>query len=43
MIKIFEREIPNRMDELTIEQFEKVTEITNNQELDNIDRYIKNF
>jgi len=43
MIKIFEREIPNRMDELTIEQFEKVTEITNNQELDNIDRYIKIF
>lgn len=43
MIKIFEREIPNKMDELTIEQFEKVTEITNNQELDNIDRYIKIF
>jgi hypothetical protein len=43
MIKIFDREIPNRMDELTIEQFEKVTEITNNQELDNIDRYIKIF
>jgi hypothetical protein len=43
MIKIFEREIPNRMDELTIEQFEKVTEITNNKELDNIDRYIKIF
>jgi len=43
MIKIFEREIPNKMDELTIEQFEKVTEITNNQELDNIERYIKIF
>ena len=43
MIKIFEREIPNKMDELTIEQFEKVTEITNNKELDNIDRYIKIF
>lgn len=43
MIKIFEREIPNKMDELTIEQFEKVTEISNNQELDNIERYIKIF
>jgi len=43
MIKIFEREIPNKMDELTIEQFEKVTEITNNKELDNIERYIKIF
>lgn len=43
MIKIFEREIPNKMDELTIEQFEKVSELNNNQELDNIDRYIKIF
>ena len=43
MIKIFEREIPHKMDELTIEQFEKVTEITNNKELDNIERYIKIF
>lgn len=43
MIQIFGRDIPNKMDELTIEQFEKVTEITNNQELDNIDRYIKIF
>ena len=43
MIKIFDREIPNKMDELTIEQFEKVTEITNNKELDNIERYIKVF
>jgi hypothetical protein len=43
MIKIFEREIPNKMDELTIEQFEKVTEITNNKELDNIERYVKLF
>ena len=43
MIKIFEREIPHKMDELTIEQFEKVTEITNNKELDNMERYIKIF
>lgn len=43
MIKIFERDIPNKMDELTIEQFEKVTEITNNKELDNIERYVKIF
>lgn len=43
MIKIFEREIPNLMSELTIEQFEKVSELTNNKELDNIDRYIKIF
>jgi len=43
MIEIFGKNIPNKMDELTIEQFEKVTELTNNKEIDNIDRYVKIF
>ncbi len=34
MIKLGSKEIPNVINELTIEQFEKVSEFTNNQELD---------
>jgi hypothetical protein len=43
MITIFEREIPNKMSELTIEQFEKISQILNNQEFDNIEKYVEMF
>lgn len=43
MITIFDREIPNKMDELTIEQFEKISQILNNQEFDNIEKYVEMF
>ena len=43
MILIFDREIPNKMDELTIEQFEKISQILNNQEFDNIEKYVEMF
>lgn len=43
MISIFDREIPNKMDELTIEQFEKISQILNNQEFDNIEKYVEMF
>ena len=43
MINILGRDIPNALDELTIEQFETITEINNNQELDPIDKHLKIF
>jgi hypothetical protein len=43
MLTIFEKEIPNKMDELTIEQFEKISQILNNKELDNIEKYMEMF
>lgn len=43
MITILNREIPNQLDELTIEQFEAITDINNNQELDPIDKHLKVF
>lgn len=43
MIQIFDQEIPNKMDELTIEQFEKISQILNNQEFDNIEKYVEMF
>lgn len=43
MITILGREIPNTMDELTIEQFEEITEIANDKDLDNIDRHLRIF
>jgi hypothetical protein len=43
MIQVFDQEIPNKMDELTIEQFEKISQILNNQEFDNIERYVEMF
>lgn len=43
MISIFDREIPNKMDELTIEQFERISQILNNQEFDNIEKYVEMF
>jgi hypothetical protein len=43
MINLLGRDIPNKVDELTIEQFELITEISNNQDIDPIDRYLQIF
>ena len=43
MIQIFDQEIPNKMEELTIEQFEKISQILNNQDFDNIEKYVEMF
>jgi hypothetical protein len=43
MIKILDREIPNQIDELTIEQFETITDINNDTSLDPIDKHLKVF
>lgn len=43
MITILGREIPHTLDELTIEQFEIITEISNNKDIDNIDRHLQIF
>lgn len=43
MITVFDREIPNKMTELTIEQFEKISQILNNKEFDNIEKYVEMF
>lgn len=43
MITILGREIPHTLDELTIEQFETITEISTNKDIDNIDRHLQIF
>jgi hypothetical protein len=43
MVTILGREIPNRIEELTIEQFESITDINNNKELDPVDRHLQIF
>lgn len=43
MITILNREIPNQLEELTIEQFEAITEINNDPNLDPIDKHLKVF
>ena len=43
MVTILNREIPNRIEELTIEQFEAITDINNNKEIDPIDRHLQVF
>lgn len=43
MIQIKDYEIPNRIDELTIEQFQKVSEIQNDLGLSMIDKHLKTF
>ena len=43
MITILGKEIPNRLDELTIDQFEVITELSNNKELDAVDRHLQIF
>lgn len=43
MISVFDREIPNKMNELTIDQFERISQILNNKEFDNIEKYVEMF
>jgi hypothetical protein len=43
MVTILGKEIPNRIEELTIEQFEAITDINNNKEIDPVDRHLQIF
>jgi hypothetical protein len=43
MITILNREIPNQVEELSIEQFEAITDINNDPNLDPIDKHLKVF
>lgn len=43
MIEVFGRNIANKMNEINIEEFEKISAIHNNKELDNIEKQIKIF
>jgi hypothetical protein len=43
MIKILDREIPNLITELTVEQFEKLTDFNSDTTLDPIERHLKIF
>lgn len=43
MIEVLGRQIANKMNEINIEEFEKISAIHNNQELDNIEKQIKVF
>ena len=43
MIEVLGRNIANKMNEINIEEFEKISAIHNNSELDNIEKQIKVF
>lgn len=43
MITILGRDIPNTLDELTIEQFEVITELSSNSSIDPVDKYLQIF
>jgi len=43
MIELFGKEIPSRMDELTLEQFQKISAIHNNDEYDTLEKHCKVF
>jgi len=43
MIEVLGRQIANKMNEITVEEFEKISAIHNNKELDNIEKQIKVF
>lgn len=43
MIEVLGRQIANKMNEINIEEFEKISNIHNNKELDNIEKQIKVF
>ena len=43
MIEVFGRNIANKMNEINIEEFEKISAIHNDKELDNIEKQIKVF
>lgn len=43
MVKILDKEIPNQLNELTIQQFEDITSIHAQQDLDAIEKHLKVF
>ena len=43
MINIFGKEIPSKMDELTLEQFQKISAIHNSDEYDTLEKHCKVF
>ena len=43
MIELFGKEIPSKMDELTVEQFQKISAIHNNEEYDTLEKHCKVF
>lgn len=43
MIQIYGTDIPNQLDELTVEQFDYLNKIENNTELDTIEKWIEKF
>ena len=43
MIELFGKEIPSKMDELTLEQFEKISAIHNSEEYDILEKHCKVF
>lgn len=43
MIQIFGNDIPNQLNELTVEQFDYLNKIENNTELDTIEKWIEKF
>ena len=43
MINIFGKEIPSKMEELTLEQFQKISAIHNNEEYDTLEKHCKVF
>jgi hypothetical protein len=43
MIELFGKEIPSKMEELTLEQFQKISAIHNNDEYDTLEKHCKVF
>jgi hypothetical protein len=43
MIQMYGVEIPNQLNELTVQQFDELNKIENNQELDTIEKWIEKF
>jgi hypothetical protein len=43
MVQIFGKEIPSQMSELTLEQFQKISAIHNNEEYDTLEKHCKVF
>ena len=43
MINLFGKEIPSKMDELTLEQFQKISAIHNDEEYDTLEKHCKVF
>ena len=43
MINLFGKEIPSKMEELTLEQFQKISAIHNNEEYDTLEKHCKVF